>query len=104
MTYAIVRISGRQYHAEEGQSIVVEKLPYEVGETLNFDEVLLFTDGKSTKVGQPTVAGASVSTEVVDQYRGKKIVVFKYKSDTGYRKKQGHRQSYTRLMVKSITG
>jgi large subunit ribosomal protein L21 len=101
--YAVVRIGGRQYQAEVGQTIVVEKLPHEVGEKVKFDEVLLISDGGKVKVGQPLVEGASVTTEVVEQFKGKKIIVFKYKPRTGYRRKQGHRQLYTRLLVSKIT-
>ncbi len=100
--YAIVRIGGRQYHAEVGQAIVTEKLPYEVGESLDFDDVLLVKEENGIKVGQPTVSGAVVKAQVVQQFKGKKIIVFKYKSKNRYRRKQGHRQRYTRLMVNEI--
>ncbi|MBN1426921.1 MAG: 50S ribosomal protein L21 [Anaerolineae bacterium] len=101
--YAIVRISGKQYHAEIGNTIVVEKLPYEAGHKLTFEEVLLISDGENTRVGQPFVTGASVDTEIVEQFKGKKIVVFKYKPKVRYRRKQGHRQNYTRLLVNHIS-
>jgi large subunit ribosomal protein L21 len=100
--YAIVRIGGRQYHAEVGQTIVTEKLPYEVGEALDFDDVLLVKEENGIQVGQPTVSGAVVKAKVVEQFKGKKIIVFKYKSKNRYRRKQGHRQRYTRLMVNEI--
>ncbi len=100
--YAIVRIGGKQYHAEIGNTIVVEKLPYEVGQTLDFDQVLLVSDGENTRIGQPFIEGAIVNAEVVEQFLGKKIVVFKYKPKVRYRRKQGHRQNYTRLLVHSI--
>ena len=100
--YAIVRISGRQYPVEIGKSIVVEKLPNEVGDEITLDEVLYLGDKKPV-VGTPVVKGASVTAEVVDQFRGKKIIVFKYKPKIRYRRKQGHRQSYTRLLVKDIS-
>lgn len=100
--YAIVRIGGKQYHAEIGNTIVVEKLPYEVGQRLDFNEVLLVSDGENTRIGQPFVEGTIVNTEIVEQFLGKKIVVFKYKPKIHYRRKQGHRQHYTRLMVHSI--
>ncbi len=101
--YAIVRIGGRQYRAEVGQAIVTEKLPHEVGEDLTFDEVLLISDGSGqVAVGQPLIEGASVKARVVSQFKGKKIIVFKYKPKERYRKKQGHRQSYTRLEVTAI--
>lgn len=101
--YAIVRIGGRQYRAEVGQTIVTEKLPHEVGDSLTFDEVLLLKDDAgSISVGKPLVAGASVDAKVVSQFKGKKIVVFKYKPKVRYRVKRGHRQKYTRLEVTGI--
>lgn len=100
--YAIVRVGGKQYHAEVGNTIVVEKLPYEIGQQLTLDEVLLVSNGEDTRIGQPFVEGASVGAEVVEQFKGKKIVVFKYKPKIRYRRKQGHRQNYTRLLVHQI--
>jgi large subunit ribosomal protein L21 len=100
--YAIVRIGGRQYQAEVGKTLVVEKLPNAVGDEVQFDEVLFLNEDGNITVGQPLVSGASVKAEVVQQFRGKKIVVFKYKPKERYRRKQGHRQSYTRLLVSSI--
>ncbi|UCG23570.1 MAG: 50S ribosomal protein L21 [Chloroflexota bacterium] len=100
--YAIVKCGGRQYRAEEGSSFVVEKLPYEVGEQIDLDDVLLVSDGNSTNVGQPSVDGASVKATVVEQFRGKKIFVWKYRPRKRYRRRQGHRQYYTRLRVDEI--
>ncbi len=100
--YAVVRIGGRQYQAEVGKTLVVEKLPYAVGEEVEFNEVLFINDEGRIAVGQPLVEGASVKAEVVDQFKGKKIIVFKYKPKKRYRRKQGHRQQYTRLMVREI--
>ena len=99
--YAVVRIGGRQYPVEIGKAIVVEKLPNEVGDEVSFDEVLYIGDTKPV-VGTPAIKGAKVTAEVVDQFKGKKIVVFKYKPKIRYRRKQGHRQQYTRLLVKDI--
>jgi large subunit ribosomal protein L21 len=104
IVYAIVESGGRQYRAEEGHSFSVEKLPYEVGDQIELSNVLLLADGDSIKVGQPTVAGATVKATIVDQYRGKKIFVFKYKPKKRYRRRQGHRQSYTRLRIDEIIG
>ncbi len=100
--YAVVRIGGRQYQAEVGKTLVVEKLPYAVGEEVEFNEVLFINDEGRIAVGRPLVEGASVKAEVVDQFKGKKIIVFKYKPKKRYRRKQGHRQQYTRLMVREI--
>lgn len=100
--YAIVKSGGRQYRAEEGHSFRVEKLPYEVGEQIELDEVLLLADGDNVTVGQPTVAGASVKATVVDQFRGKKIFVWKYRPKKRYRRRRGHRQYYTQLRIDEI--
>ena len=102
--YAIVESGGRQYRAEEGHSFSVEKLPYEVGEQFELDNVLLVADGDAITVGQPSVKGASVKATVVDQYRGQKIFVWKYKPKKRYRRRQGHRQSYTRIRIDEIVG
>ncbi len=101
--YAVVRIGGRQYHAEIGKTIVVEKLLGEVGEKLEFNEVLLVSRDGDALVGQPLVEGASVKAEIVGQIKGKKIIVFKYRPKQRYRRKQGHRQQYTRLLIDDIS-
>ena len=100
--YAIVESGGRQYRAEEGHSFSVEKLPYEVGEQIELSNVFLLANDENVQVGQPTVTGASVKATVVEQYRGKKIFVWKYKPKKRYRRRKGHRQSYTRLRVDEI--
>ena len=102
--YAIVECGGRQYRAEEGHSFSVEKLPYEVGTQIELDNVLLVSKDGSVKVGQPNVSGASVKATIVEQYRGKKIFVWKYKPKKRYRRRAGHRQYYTRLRIDSIKG
>lgn len=100
--YVIVECGGRQYRAEEGHSFVVEKLPYEVGNTVTLEKVLLVADGDNVSVGQPAVNGAAVKATVVEQFRGQKIFVWKYRPKKRYRRRQGHRQSYTRLRVDEI--
>jgi large subunit ribosomal protein L21 len=100
--YAIVESGGRQYRAEEGHTFSVEKLPYEVGEQIELNNVLLLANDNDVKVGQPAVEGVSVKATVVDQYRGKKIFVWKYKPKKRYRNRKGHRQSYTRLRIDEI--
>ena len=100
--YAIVECGGRQYRAEEGHSFSVEKLPYEVGEQIELDNVLLLSNDGAVTIGQPTINGATVHATVTKQYRGKKIFVWKYKPKKRYRKRRGHRQSYTQLKIDSI--
>ncbi len=100
--YAIVESGGRQYRAEEGHSFSVEKLPYEVGEQFELSNVFLLSNNGEVKVGQPTVEGVTVKATIVEQYRGKKIFVWKYKSSKRYRRRRGHRQSYTRVRVDEI--
>ena len=100
--YAIVECGGRQYRAEEGSTFPVEKLPYEVGDEVKLDNVLMLVNGEDVKIGQPTVSGVSVKATVVEQYRGKKIFVWKYKPKKRYRRRQGHRQQYTALRIDEI--
>ena len=95
---AIFVTGGKQYYVSEGETIFVEKLDTEVGKDVTFDEVLMFND----IVGNPTVKGATVVATVEKQGKQKKITVFKYKPKKKYRKKQGHRQPYTKLTIKSI--
>lgn len=100
--YVIVESGGRQYRAEVGHSFSVEKLPYQVGEQVELDKVLLVADNGNTQIGQPYVEGASVTATIAEQYKGKKIFVWKYRPRKRYRRRQGHRQQYTRLRVDSI--
>jgi large subunit ribosomal protein L21 len=101
--YAIVRTGGRQYRAEVGQTIDVERLPYEEGEEITLDEVLLLApDDGDPVIGQPLVEGATVTASVESQYRDKKIFVWKYKPKKRYRRRRGHRQYYTRLKIEAI--
>lgn len=100
--YAIVRSGGRQYRVEQGRYLDVEKLPYDEGEAIELDEVLLIGDGDNTVIGQPTVEGAKVKATVMSQWRNKKQVVYKYNQRTNYRRKKSHRHHYTRLMIDEI--
>lgn len=100
--YAIIKTGGKQYKVSEGDLVRVEKLPYEVGDTVEFDEVLLVA-GDEVKVGSPLVENAKVTATVEDQNKDKKIVVFKYKPKKQYRKKHGHRQPYTLVKIDSIS-
>ena len=101
--YAVIRTGGRQFRAEVGKTIDVERLPCEVDESFDITDVLLVEDGDNTVIGQPVVEGASVRVRVQEQGRGKKIIVFKYNQRTNYRRKQGHRQYFTRLLVEDIS-
>lgn len=100
--YAVIKTGGKQYRVSEGQKLFVEKLPGQVGDKVALDQVL-FVSGDSPKIGQPIIAGASVAAEIVDQGRGKKIVVFKFRRRKNYRRKTGHRQPYTELKITGIT-
>ena len=100
--YAIIKTGGKQYKVSEGDLVRVEKLAYEVGDTVEFDEVLLVA-GDEVKVGSPVIENAKVTATVEDQNKDKKIVVFKYKPKKQYRKKHGHRQPYTLVKINSIS-
>lgn len=99
--YAVIRTGGKQYRVSQGDSIRVEKLEGAVGTKLSF-EPLLVGEGESVKIGQPIVTGAKVTAEIVSHGRGKKVIVFKLRRRKNYRRKQGHRQAYTQLTVRSI--
>lgn len=101
--YAIVRTGGKQYQVEAGDTLRVEKLQGEVGDTVELAEVLLVVDGETVKIGQPMVDGAKVIAKIVEQGRHKKIIVFKKKRRQGYQVKKGHRQMYTALTVETIS-
>ncbi|WP_299032649.1 50S ribosomal protein L21 [uncultured Anaerococcus sp.] len=101
--YAIIKTGGKQYKVSEGDLVRVEKLAYEVGETVDFDQVLLVSNDGELKVGSPLVEGAKVSATVEDQNKDKKIVVYKFKPKKQYRKKHGHRQPYTLVKINSIS-
>jgi large subunit ribosomal protein L21 len=100
--YAIIETGGKQYCVREGDTVCVEKLAVEAGEEVVFDRVLMVSAEEEVKVGQPMVSGARVVGRALSQGRGKKIIVFKYKPKKNYRRKQGHRQPYTRVLVEKI--
>ena len=102
--YAIVETGGKQYRMSVGDRLAVEKLEAEAGSEVTFDRVLLLGGNGTTRVGTPTVTGASVTATVEEQTRGEKIIVFKYKAKKRYRRRLGHRQSLTRLMITAISG
>ena len=98
--YAIIATGGKQYKVSEGDIIKVEKLEAEAGATVTFDQVIAVSDA-TLKVGED-VAKATVSATVMEQGRGKKVIVYKYKRKTGYHKKNGHRQAYTQVKIDKI--
>ncbi|MGN0465370.1 MAG: 50S ribosomal protein L21 [Lachnospiraceae bacterium] len=99
--YAIIATGGKQYKVSEGDVIYVEKLGVEAGAEYTFDQVLMVS-GEEVKIGNPTVEGATVTASVVGDVKGKKVIVYKYKRKTGYHKKQGHRQAFTKVEIKKI--
>ena len=99
--YAIIATGGKQYRVSEGDVIYIEKIDAEVDSTVSFDVLLVGNDG-DVKVGTPVVEGVKVEGKVVGQVRGDKIIVFKYKSKKNYRRKQGHRQPYTKVEITKI--
>src|SRR3989344_4072310 len=104
MKFAVIETGGKQYIVGENQKLRIEKLPEAKGGNVRFDKVLLVADDKETKIGTPLVEGASVSAEVAIQGRGRKVIVFKYHAKTRYRKKRGHRQHFTEVLIKKILG
>lgn len=101
--YAVFRTGGRQYRGQVGDVIDVDRLPNEVDETIELSDILLVGDGDNTVIGQPYVEGATVKATIVRQYRDKKVIVFKYRQRTNYRRKYGHRQYYTSLRIDAIS-
>jgi large subunit ribosomal protein L21 len=105
--YAVIATGGKQYRVQPGETLRIEKLSNEAGEAketgpVTFGEVLLVADGENVKVGSPTVAGASVSAEVVGTGRGEKLLIYKYRRRKGYRRKTGHRQPFTAVKITAI--
>jgi large subunit ribosomal protein L21 len=100
--YAIIKTGGKQYRVSEGDVLNVEKLEVEAGQDVVFDQVLTVVNEGEVTVGKPVVDGAKVTAKVVEHGKGVKIFVFKYKAKSNYRKRQGHRQPYTQVEIKSI--
>jgi len=103
MTHAVIETGGKQYRVKEGDVIFVEKLPAEAEETVTFDNVLAIFGEEGSVIGAPYVEGASVGASVVKNGKSKKIIVYKMHPKKGYRRKQGHRQPYTKVSIDSIT-
>lgn len=102
--YAIIKTGGKQYKVSEGDEIIIEKLEVAEGDSVTFEEVLSVVDGENIKIGQPKVEGAKVSAKVVKNGKGPKIRIFKYKHKTNYRRRQGHRQPFTKVKIEKIEG
>tara|TARA_Y100000385_G_scaffold289814_1_gene360501 strand:- start:13723 stop:14034 length:312 start_codon:yes stop_codon:yes gene_type:complete len=100
--FAVVTIAGQQFKVEQGQEIFVHHLDQSEGDKVAFDEVLLTSDGAKTKVGTPTIKGASVKASVLGHQKGDKVIVFKKKRRKGYQVKNGHRQQFTKIKIDSI--
>jgi large subunit ribosomal protein L21 len=100
--YAIVNTGGKQYKIQQGDVLRVEKIPGEVGSPVSFDKVLMFSDGENVNIGRPVLDNVAVKGHIVDQGKGKKIIVFKYKRRKRYRRMLGHRQQYTEIKIDSI--
>ena len=102
--YAVVRSGGKQYRVEPGQRVRVERLAGSVGDAVELGEVLLIGGEGAARIGKPLLAGARALCKIVGQGRGRKVMIFKMKRRKNYRRKQGHRQSYTEILVDRIEG
>jgi large subunit ribosomal protein L21 len=103
MAYAIIRTGGRQFRVAEGDTIDVDLLDVEPGKTASFGDVLLFADGKDVTHGNPVIAGAKVTADVLEQRKDKKVIAFKYKRRKGYHRTVGHRRKLTRVKITTIS-
>lgn len=104
LMYAIIETGGKQYRVQEGDNIFVEKLAGDVDSEVVFDQVLAVGNDGDIKIGSPVVAGAKVTAKVLAQGKEKKILVFKYKAKSNYRRRQGHRQPFTKVAIEKIEG
>ncbi|MBF0275722.1 MAG: 50S ribosomal protein L21 [Nitrospinae bacterium] len=100
--FAVFKTGGKEYKAELGESLHIEKVEGNEGDTVSIDEVLLIKDDKETTIGAPTIAKTTVEAKIINQYRGDKIIIFKHKRRKTYRKKTGHRQSLTEVVITKI--
>lgn len=100
--YAVIATGGKQYRVQAGETLAVERLDGEAGQTVVFGEVLAISDGNALTVGAPRVAGAQVTAEIVKQFRGPKVIAFKKKRRKGYKKKIGHRQALTAVKITAL--
>jgi large subunit ribosomal protein L21 len=102
--YAVFRTGGKQYRASQGDRLRIERLPAEVGDAIEFDQVLLVGEGADVEVGAPLVSGGKVAAKVLAQGKGDKVMIIKFRRRKHYRRTQGHRQAYTEVEITSITG
>ena len=102
MDYAVFKSGGKQYRVKPGDTLDVELLPNDVDSVAEFGEVLALSDGGEVTIGAPLVEGAKVTAQVLSHYKDRKLMVFKYKAKNRYRRKRGHRQTYTRLRIQDI--
>lgn len=102
--YAIVHTGGKQYKVRQGEILRLEKLSGKIGDGVQFEQVLMYSDGDNTMIGQPYLDGIKVQGLITEQHKSKKIIVFKYKRRKRYRRKQGHRQAYTAVKIDNIEG
>jgi large subunit ribosomal protein L21 len=102
MAYAIIRSGGKQCRVSPGQTIAVEKLAADRGEKVTFGDVVLLADGEKVSIGEPIVPGVKVVGEVIEQFKDKKVIAFKYKRRKGYHRTVGHRRLLTRVKIESI--
>src|SRR5665648_403815 len=102
--YAVIETGGKQYRVQEGDVITVEKLKVDAGDVIEFDKVMVLSDGKEVQVGTPYLTATKVFGSVVENGKAQKVIIFKYKSKKDYRKKQGHRQPYTMVEITSLSG
>ncbi len=100
--YAVIRTGGKQYRVQENQTLKVEKLAGTEGSQIQLDDVLMYSDGETVTLGNPRIENASVNAVILEQGRGRKQLVFKYKRRKGYRKMKGHKQHYTEIKINSI--
>lgn len=100
--YAIIKTGGKQYRVSEGDEVFVEKLGLEAGEKVSFDQVLAMGEGETLEWGKPYLEGAKVEAEIIKNGKGPKINIFKYKAKKGYRRRQGHRQPYSKVKITSL--
>ena len=102
MAHAIIETGGKQYKVKEGDIVFIEKLPGQADEKVTFDKILAILDETESKIGTPYVAGASVEATILKNGKSKKIIVYKMHAKKGYRRKQGHRQPYTKVQIDTV--